>query len=108
MWAFIVRSGGNNKSGNRCRSRKRKKSSLKDGLDDPLEVIFQVPNYGKVSRARNSKRSDDKYNSKSRSTCCGGSRGATVATLGGSSANELVFAIIRILAKTATSRGLSH
>ena len=35
-------------------------------------------------------------------------QGATVATLGGGSASELVFAVVKILAKTATSGGSSY
>ena len=39
-WVFIVWSGGNDGSQNRYRSRKKKRSGLKDGFDNPLEVIF--------------------------------------------------------------------
>ena len=39
-WVFIVRSGGNDGSRNRCKSQRRKRSGLKDGLDNPLEIIL--------------------------------------------------------------------
>ena len=114
-WAFIVRSGGDNGSQNKCksrnrwRSRKRKSSGFKDGLNNPLEVILQVPNYKRVGGVRNNKRSDDRCNNRSRSKCCNGSRGGTIAILGKSSASELVFAVKkRILARITTSGGLSH
>ena len=107
--AFIVRSGGNEKSRNRCRSQRKKRSGFKDGSDNPLKVIPQVPNHGRVGRARSTKRSNNRWNSRSRSTCRGASRGAMVNTLIGSSASKLVFAIKRkILASIATSGGSSH
>ena len=62
-WAFIVRSGGDNGGRNRC-----KKSRIQNGPKDPLEVIFQVSNHKGLGRARNSKWSDNKCNSGSRST----------------------------------------
>ena len=41
--------------------------------------------------------------------CCGGSRGAIVATFDGGFASKLDFAVKkRILARTATSGGLSY
>ena len=107
-WAFIVRSGNNDRSRNKCRSRKKKKSGLKDGPDNLLEVILQVCNHGRVGGARTNKQSNSKCNCGSKSTCCSGSRGATVATLGISSASKLVFAVVTILARTATSGRLSH
>ena len=94
-WAFIVRSGDNNGSRNWCRRRKKKRSSLKDGLDNPLEVILQVPNHGGVGGARSNKQSNDKCKNGSKSTCCSRSRSATVATLDGDSTSELVFAVVR-------------
>ena len=103
-----MRSDGNKKSQNKCKSRKKKRFGLKDDPDNLLEVLFRVPNNGRVGGARNNKRSDDKCNSKSRSMCRGKSRGATVAILGGGSANKLIFAVMRILAKTATSKKSSH
>ena len=50
MWAFIVRSGGNDGSRNRCR-----KFRIQNGSKDPLEVILRVSNYGGFGRARSSK-----------------------------------------------------
>ena len=103
-WAFIVWNGSNNGNRNRCR-----RSKIQNGPEDPLELIFQVSNHKRVGKARNSNRSIDSYNSGSKNTCCGKSRGVTVAILGGSSANKFVFAVKkRILARTATSIGLSH
>ena len=92
-WAFIIRSGGNDGSWNRCKSRRRKRFGFKDIFDNPLEVILLLPNYRGVGGARSIKRSNDRCNSGSRSTCCGGSRHIMVANLGGSSTSELVFAI---------------
>ena len=108
-WTFIVRSGGddgsggNNGSWNRCRS-----SRIHNGLEDPLEVIFQVSNHREIGGARSSKQSDNRYNNGSRSTCCDQSRDATVATLGRDSASKFVFAVIKILVRIATSGGTSH
>ena len=102
-WAFIVRSGGENRSRNRC-----KRSRTQNGLEDPLEVIFWVSNYGRVGGAKSNKWSDNKYNNGNKSTCCRRSRGATVVTLDGSSASKLIFAVVRILARIATSGGLSY
>ena len=108
-WAFKVWSGGNNRSQNRCKSRRRKRSDLKDGSNNLLKVILQVLNHGGVGRARNNKQSNDRCNSGSRNMYCGRSRGATVATLGGGSASKLIFTIKkRILAKTATNRGSTY
>ena len=107
-WAFIVQSGGNNKSRNRCKSRKKKRFGLKNDLDNPLEVILQVSNHGGVGKARSNKQNNDRCNRGSRSTCHTGSRGATVATLGRGSASKLVFAVMKILARTATSKNSSH
>ena len=104
MW-----SSGNDGSWNRCRSQGKKKSSLKDGPNNTLGVILQVPHHRGVSGARSNKRSNNRCNNGNRSTCRSGSKNATVATLSGGSASKLVFAVKRrILAKTATSRGLSH
>ena len=105
---FIVRSCDNDGSRKRCRSRKRKRSSLKNGLDDPLKVIHWLPNHRGVGGAKNNTRSDNKCNNGSRSMCHGESRSVTVAILGGGSASKLVFAVVRILARTLMSRGLSH
>ena len=102
-WAFIVWSGGNNGGQN-----KYKRSKLQNGPKDPLEVIRQVSNYRGVGGARSNKRSNNRCSSGNKSMCCGGSRGATVATLGRGSLSKLIFAIVRILAKTATSGGSSH
>ena len=102
-WAFIVRSGGDDRGQNRCW-----RSKIQNGPEDPLEIIFQISNHGEVGGARSSKRSDNRCNSGSTSTCCSKSRGATVATLGGNSASKLVFAVVRILARTVTSGGLRH
>ena len=107
-WAFLVRSVGEDKSRSRCKSRKRKMFDLKDGFDDQLKAILQVPNYKGVGGARSNKQSNNRCNSGSKSMCCGGSRGAMVATLGGGSTSKLVFAVVRILAKTATSGGSNH
>ena len=98
-----MRDGGNNGGRNRCW-----RSGIQNDLEDPLEVILQVSNCGGVGGARSSKRSNNRYSSGSRITCRGGSTGATVATLGGGSASELVFAVVRILARTATSIGSSY
>ena len=104
IWAFIVRSGGDDRSQN-----KYKKSRIQNGSEDPLEVILQISNYKRVGKARSSKQSNNRCNSESKSLCCGGNRGATIATLGGVSASKLVFAVKkRILASTVTSGGLSH
>ena len=103
MWAFIVRSGGNDGGRNGCWRFK-----IQNGLEDLLEFILQVSNYRGIGRAGSSKRSDDTCKSGSRSTCRGVSKGATFVTLGGSSAIKLVFAVVRILASTAMSKGLSH
>ena len=100
-WAFIVRSGSGSR--NKC-----KRSKIQNGSEDPLEVIFRVSNHGEVGGARSSKRSDNRCNSGSRNMWRGRGSDATVTSLGGGSANELVFAVVRILAKTATSGGLSH
>ena len=59
-WAFIMRSGSNNRSQNRCKSRRKKRSGFKDGPGNPLEVIFQIPNNGGVSGARRNKRSNNR------------------------------------------------
>ena len=107
-WAFIVRSGSNNESRNKCKSQKRKRSDLKNGLDNLLKVIFRVSNHKEVGRARSNKQSNNKCNSRSKSICCNRSRGAMVATLSESPASKLVFAIVRILVRTAMSRGSSH
>ena len=107
-WAFIIRGGGNDRSRNRYKRQIWKRSGLKDGPDNPLEVILLVSNHGWIGGARSNKRSDDRCNSESRSMYRGGSRGVIIATLGGSSASKLVFAILTILAKTATSGGLNH
>ena len=98
-----MQSGGNKRSRNRY-----KRSKIQNVPKDPLEVILQVSNHKGVGGAKNNKRSDNRCNSGSRSTCCGESKGVTVATLGGNSASKLIFAVIRILAKTATSRRLSY
>ena len=104
MWAFIVRSGGNDGSRNRFR-----RSKIQNCHKDLLEVNLQVFNDGEVGRAWSSKESDNRCNSGSRSTCCDKNRGATFATLVGDSASKLVFAVKRkILAKTMTSKESSH
>ena len=103
IWAFIARSGNDNGSQNRC-----KRSRIQNGPEDLLEVILQVYNHRRVGGARNSSRSNNKCNIRSKSTCHGKNKVAMVATLGGGSASKLVFAIMRILAKTVTSKGLSH
>ena len=102
-WTFIVRSGGNNGSQNRCW-----RSRIQNGSEDLLEIILQVSNHGGVVGAKSSKRSNNRCSSGSKSTCCGGSRGATLATLGKDSASELVFAVVKILARTAMSEQSSH
>ena len=102
-WAFRVPGGGDNGGRNRCW-----RFRIQNGPEDLLEIILQVFNHGEVGGARSSKRNNNKCSSKSRSTCCGGSRGAKIAILGGGSASELVFARIRILARTATSGGLYY
>ena len=102
-WAFIVQNGGNDGGRN-----KYWKSRIQNGPEDPLEVIFPVSKHGGVGGARSNKRSDNRCISGSKSMCRGGRRGATVATLGRSSASKLIFAVVRILARTATSGGLSH
>ena len=110
-WAFIMRSGSDDRSQNKCRSWRKKRSGLKDDFVDPLEVILQVPNHGEVGGARSSKRSNNgcRYNSGSKSTYCDKSKDATVTSLSGSFVSELVFAVKkRILAKNAMSERLSH
>ena len=102
-WAFRVQRGGDNGGRNRCC-----KSRIQNGPEDPLEVILQVSNHRGVGGARRSKRSNNRYSSRSKSTCRGESRGATVATLVRGFASKLIFAVVRILVKTATSGGLSH
>ena len=103
-WTFIVRSGGNDGSRNKC-----KRFRIQNGPEDLLQVIFQVSNHKKVGRARSSKRSNARYNSRSKNTYCSKSKGATIATLGGGSASKLVFVIKkRILARIATSGRSSH
>ena len=104
-----MRSGGDDRSQNRCRSRRRKRSGFKVDFNNPLEVILQVPNHGGVGGARSNKQSDNNCNSGSKSTCCGGRKGAMVATLGRGSASKLISAVKRrILGKTMTSGGSSH
>ena len=93
-----MRSGDNNGSRNKC-----KRSRIQNDLKDLLEVIFQVSNHGEVGRARSNKRSNDKCNNGSKSTCRGESWGATVATFGRGLASKLVFAVVKILARTTTS-----
>ena len=78
-----------------------------NGFKDPLKVIIRVSNHKGVGGSKNSKRSNNRCSSGSKSTCCDGSRDAIVATLGASSASKLVFAVVRILARTATSGRLS-
>ena len=103
-----MRSDGNNKSKNRCTSRRKKRSGFKNSPDNLLEVIVQVPNYKGVSGARNNKWSNNKCKNGGKSTCCGESMSATIATFGKGPIIKLVFAIVRILAKTATSGRLSY
>ena len=103
IWAFIIQSGNNNGSRNKCR-----RSKIQNGSEDPLEVIHQVSNHRGVSGARSNKRSDNKCNSESKSMFCDGNKGATIATFGESSASELIFAVIKILARTVTNGRLSH
>ena len=103
MWAFRMWGGDNNRGRNRYWRFK-----IENGPKDLLEVIFRVSNHRGVSRARSSKRSDKKCSSRSKSTCRGKSRGAMVATLDSDCASELVFAVVRILARTAINGGLSH
>ena len=102
-WAFIVQSGGDDKGQNRCR-----RSKIQNGPENLLEVIFQVSNHKRVGGVRSMKQSKNKCNSGSRSTGCGGSRGTIVATLGEGSASKLIFAAVRILARTAISGGLRY
>ena len=102
-WAFIVRSSGNNKGQNRCR-----RSRIQNGSEDLLEVILQIFNHGRVGGAKSNKWSNNRCNSKSRSMCYSRSRGARVATLGGGCASKLIFAIVRILARIATSGRSSY
>ena len=102
-------SGGNNKNRNRCRSQKKKRSGFKDGPDNPLEVIFQVPYHGEVGKAKSNKRSDNRCNNRNRNMCRGGKRAAIVAGLGRGFASKLIFAFKRsILARTATSERSSY
>ena len=102
-WAFIVQSGGNSRSRNRC-----KKSKIQNGPENLREIIFQVSNHREVGRAKSNKRSNDRCNSGNKGICCGGSRAAIVAILGGGSTSKLIFVIVEILAKTATREGLSY
>ena len=102
-WAFIVRSGSDDGGRNRC-----KRFEIQNGPEDLLEVILQVSNHEGVGEGKSSKRSNDRCSNGCESTCCGGSRDATVATLGRSSASKLVFAVVKILARTATSGGSNH
>ena len=62
-WTFIVRSGGDNGGQNRY-----KRSRIQNGPEDLLEVILRVSNHGGVGGVRSSKRSNDRYNSGSKST----------------------------------------
>ena len=103
MWAFKMRSGGANRSWNRCW-----RSRIQNGPKDPLEFIFQVSNHGGVGKAKSSKRSDNKCSSGSKSTCRGRSSAATATTFCGGFASKLVFAFVKILARTATRGGSSH
>ena len=80
-WAFIVGGGGNNRGRNKCR-----RSRIQNGPKDPPEVIFQISNHGRVGGARSNNQNNDRCNSMSKSMYRGGSRIATIATLGGDSA----------------------
>ena len=102
-WPFIVQSGGNDGDRNKCR-----RSKIQNGFKDLLEVILQVSNHGGVNGARNSKQSNNRCSSGSKSMCRDGSRDATVAIFGGDFANKLVFAVVKILARIAMSERSSH
>ena len=92
-----------------CKSKRKKRFGFKDGLDNLLEVIFQVSNHEGVGEVRCHKRNNNRCNSESKNMCRGWSKGAILAILGRSSANRPLFAVKKkILTRTAASKGSSH